>query len=858
MDRRQNQEAAKYALALKSLNVADKHYKNEDFGKAFANFLLVLKLAPEWKTDVEHNFIVTLQHWTDTLESLSRVSDLFRCYEQASEVLPDNEMIFNDMGSSLFRLGFKDEAASCFRKALRINPGFLDAKDNLQNVLSALIERWHFRMLNDKVRNHAFQSAIRKAIQDGHDTVLDIGAGTGILSMLAIQSGAKHVYACEMSKTTYEMAKDVLTTNRMSDKVTLLHTSSKDIVIPKDIPQRVSLVVTETVDSGLLGENIIQTLSHAWKRLLIEDNTGNKLKPQVIPAGATVFAQVIECQELRKQHRVIVDAVDDIDLTCCDIISPCMMGQCNDGDATISVEPYSSEILQRVHGGYTPITGEFQTINFDFNNPQLVQSCEPGGPVREYAVPAIATGRVDAIVCWFHLHLDKDTSISTSPDGDSCWEQAVFPVHPSHCKPGVGYISKGDCITIQGACINNTLNFKIVRIESSQSCHTTVGSPTSLDKSGHKIEGKHCNKSSTSKLPDTKLVSASGDSVRTDKSDSQPEADHSVKVFSVTSEEIAAINHVKFQDLWCQVVRNEVVNRRKQTQKGVAQNEEATNETAEACSDVVIMDMTSGLSLAGVHAAKAGATKVITTNQSQKSQQALQHIAKCNGIAEVVLVYGEGEDDEMVDVLVTDVIDVTGILKQRVLEDIAFAKSTILKPGGCVCPYGLTIYAVCIESCTLQQESGVIDNDRTLGLHIAPFMNIFQTSTHQEIDLSTLPHRRLTEPFKLFELDFDAPINPESDTLPPFLENYSSLHIPVCESGNVTAIPYWFEIHLDKKYSISTLDEEPHWRQAAIIINDSMSVVKDEIVCIKGKLQNSCLDIELNHGQISEESNSTV
>lgn len=32
---------------------------------------------------------------------------------------------------------------------------------------------------------------------------------------------------------------------------------------------RVSLVVTETVDAGLFGEGIIETLIHAWKHLLL-------------------------------------------------------------------------------------------------------------------------------------------------------------------------------------------------------------------------------------------------------------------------------------------------------------------------------------------------------------------------------------------------------------------------------------------------------------------------------------------------------------------------------------------------------------------------------------------------------------
>ena len=78
-------------------------------------------------------------------------------------------------------LGYIDEAASCFRKALRLNPDFLTASTNLENVCGHLVERWHFRMLNDRRRNAAYQDAIVRAIHAGCDSVLDIGTGTGIL-----------------------------------------------------------------------------------------------------------------------------------------------------------------------------------------------------------------------------------------------------------------------------------------------------------------------------------------------------------------------------------------------------------------------------------------------------------------------------------------------------------------------------------------------------------------------------------------------------------------------------------------------------------------------------------------------------
>jgi len=53
-------------------------------------------------------------------------------------------------------------------------------------------------MLKDKVRTLAYQAAIEKNPIDFKDKiVMDIGCGTGILSIFAARAGAKHVYAVE-------------------------------------------------------------------------------------------------------------------------------------------------------------------------------------------------------------------------------------------------------------------------------------------------------------------------------------------------------------------------------------------------------------------------------------------------------------------------------------------------------------------------------------------------------------------------------------------------------------------------------------------------------------------------------------
>ena len=54
------------------------------------------------------------------------------------------------------------------------------------------------RLLLDRERCDRFREAIHAAVKSG-DVVVDVGAGTGLLSFFAAEAGAKRVYAIEMS-----------------------------------------------------------------------------------------------------------------------------------------------------------------------------------------------------------------------------------------------------------------------------------------------------------------------------------------------------------------------------------------------------------------------------------------------------------------------------------------------------------------------------------------------------------------------------------------------------------------------------------------------------------------------------------
>lgn len=92
-------------------------------------------------------------------------------------------------------------------------------------------------MLNDKHRNNAFGCVIRKRISQGYNTVLDVGTGTGLLSLYAQNAGAKKIYACECSPVMLKIAEKVFETNDAKN-VILLPKLSSELVIPTDITER--------------------------------------------------------------------------------------------------------------------------------------------------------------------------------------------------------------------------------------------------------------------------------------------------------------------------------------------------------------------------------------------------------------------------------------------------------------------------------------------------------------------------------------------------------------------------------------------------------------------------------------------
>jgi SAM-dependent methyltransferase len=121
---------------------------------------------------------------------------------------------------------------------------------------------YHRTLIADRVRNEAFEGALRAVIKKGVTTVADIGTGTGLLALMAVRLGAREVFLYETAEVAGVAAK-VLKANGARN-CHLFPCHSTEMVDPP----KVDVVVSETLGNYAFEEHIIETLADARQRFL--------------------------------------------------------------------------------------------------------------------------------------------------------------------------------------------------------------------------------------------------------------------------------------------------------------------------------------------------------------------------------------------------------------------------------------------------------------------------------------------------------------------------------------------------------------------------------------------------------------
>lgn len=125
-----------------------------------------------------------------------------------------------------------------------------------------------YQCLIDRARTLAFREAIRSTVRPG-DTVLDAGAGSGILSFFAAEAGAARVYAVEVDEFLARILAMSADANGLGGVVEVIHGDVRRVTLPSPV----DVCVMEMIETGLIDEMQAPALNSLRHRGIIGADT---------------------------------------------------------------------------------------------------------------------------------------------------------------------------------------------------------------------------------------------------------------------------------------------------------------------------------------------------------------------------------------------------------------------------------------------------------------------------------------------------------------------------------------------------------------------------------------------------------
>lgn len=167
----------------------------------------------------------------------------------------------------------------------------------------------HEEMLKDTHRTNTYRNAIEGNKNDFKDkVVLDIGCGTGILSIFAAKAGAKHVYAIDAAEIAL-FAKEIVKDNGLADKITVFHGKIEELDLPFGEGE-VDIIISEWMGYFLLYESMLDCV--LWAR----DKFLNKETGKMLPDRAKMYVSAIEDSQFMGDKLSFWENVYDVNMSC--------------------------------------------------------------------------------------------------------------------------------------------------------------------------------------------------------------------------------------------------------------------------------------------------------------------------------------------------------------------------------------------------------------------------------------------------------------------------------------------------------------------------------------------------------------
>ncbi|NXA54393.1 ANM7 methyltransferase, partial [Nothocercus julius] len=256
-------------------------------------------------------------------------------------------------------------------------------------------------MLHDKDRNVKYYQGIRAAVSRVKERgekaiVLDIGTGTGLLSMMAASAGADFCYAVEVFKPMANAAVKIVEKNGFSDKIKVINKHSTEVTVGPDgdMQCRANILVTELFDTELIGEGALPTYEHAHKHLVQEGC-------EAVPHRATVYVQLVESKRMwswNKLFPVSVEAEDGEKI----IVSPSEMKNCPGVPSVCDIQ-----LNQMPSSDFTILSDVVTMFSVDFSKP--VRSASTCYRVQ---LETVKPGKAQIVLSWWDIDMDPSGKIN--------------------------------------------------------------------------------------------------------------------------------------------------------------------------------------------------------------------------------------------------------------------------------------------------------------------------------------------------------------------------------------------------------------------------------------------------------------
>lgn len=252
-------------------------------------------------------------------------------------------------------------------------------------------------MLKDTNRTETYRRAIENNPQDFKDKiVLDIGCGTGILSIFAARAGAKHVYAIEYAEIAL-FAQEIVKKNGLEDKITIIKGKVEEIRLPVE---KVDIIISEWMGYCLLYESMLDCVLWARDKYLAVDG-------KMLPDKAIMYVAAIEDGDYKNQKKSFWNDVYGVDMSC---VSP-----------TVMKEPLVDSVNSSMIMSSSCKILELDLVKMDKSEVNFS---------NEYSVKMNFSDKVHGLVCWFDTpfsNLTRPITLTTSPYKKyTHWKQTVL------------------------------------------------------------------------------------------------------------------------------------------------------------------------------------------------------------------------------------------------------------------------------------------------------------------------------------------------------------------------------------------------------------------------------------------------